>query len=999
TFNSSLINARGGSNSRRGSQYEWSCISNTSNTATKSTTAYTLSVSYGVTYPPYGWPISANVTIGNNAITFCSSSTCTYNPSNLPATYTGGYKPIGPALHAYFGFTTLGYGWPTLGFSVNYNDTVNLLLKKTSQSTISGSVNYPIYSELIVATRLNVENYTKLFAGNPPYKCYVSSNSYAGACDVLSNIDNMEPPVYTVSDPFRYVENTGATQTITFLGLLNSFSLSQGVGAGFYKAGPPSLRIQSTIVPYGETDLISTTSSNNDNLEILINGNVVAEGTGSATYEICGTSTQCLNAGRYTVAAEDTTSNQQTSGNITVNKAPLLSVGFQTILLQSTSNGTTCVPSSDLATATNPSGGSVSISLTYSGSTLLSASGTGTASIDISSICNSLPTGTLTLTAFENGNSQDSVSENIYVSTQTATKAQSGTVLGTSVSGKILVPYSYTYTLTQNWGNAQLVNVTTTNTLTNAQTTTQSSVCSPPAFTPTLQLVSGGSPPTSSSKSTKETIYSYALINVNSNILQTIVENAGTYLQNVYSKGLYVPNLEDTIMPPQVFYNIENNRLFGYLYMNITEPNPGVAGTNINGIPQKDYSLNKQHMINYTSQLNYTITSYTQEYGPYLEYNAPAYDTIETISTSAHGTGSPINYAPVPAITEVPLFDFYQDVSYLSRFMLNLSTQYLGFNMFTLVFQDRFNNTIYAPMPLDIANTVVISLNATPNVESGNTNQTIVQVRGSAYTPSTVLGGAPVPIAGQDIYLYYDRDINFIGYNAVIDPVNAILCSYGSNTISYNAVASTTQSNPNCVLSNPDWYGLTNNANTITYAPSFNSLGVCNPPPNSLLVQNYEQCNIYSAACPATGYGATQYCVPIYSNGTGICTSQLGLFAIAKTDANGQFSANVVACGGGSSLGNGEIMAEYYGSPMQPLSATLLPLAAEANDINLAAPYATPLTTNELNYYYAPNVTYVGVTIGEYLLSIGNISAIAVAAVAVLATALLILKSHRRRNK
>ncbi|MEM3781901.1 MAG: hypothetical protein QXT43_03005, partial [Candidatus Micrarchaeaceae archaeon] len=901
-----------------------------------------------------------------------------------------------PEIYAYFGFSTRGYGWPRLGFSVNYNDTVNLLLKKTAQPVgfVGSTVEYPIYSELIVATRLNVQNYTKLFAGNPPYKCYVNDSNSAGACGVLSYIDNMEPPVYTVSDPFRYVENTGSTEAITFPGLLNSFSAGTGIGASYYNAGPPSLRIEYTSVPYGQTDLISATASNNDNVELLINGNITSEGPGSASYDVCGTQQQCLNVGTYSVTAKDLVTGQQTSGTISVTNAPILGVGSQTILQQSTSSGITCTPSSDLATATNPNGGSVSISLAYQNSVLLSASGTGTAKIDISSICSSLPIGTLTLTAYENGNTQDSASESIYVEGAAASQAQTGTVLGTSISGSVLVPYSYTYTLSQDWGNSQVVNVTTTNTLTGAQNTTPSSSCNPPSY---MQLVSGGGQPHAHSSTSQETIYTYALVSAQSNQLQTVVENAGTYLQDVYTKGLYVPSLKATIMPPQVIYAIENNRLFGYLYANITEPNTAGFETSAHGIPEQDYSLNVQYLVNYTRPLEYTITNYIQEYGPGLQYRAPAYSSISTVASGAHGIGPKINYTAVPVITEVPLFDFYQYVTYASRFLLNLSTQYLGFHMFTLVFQDRFNNTIYAPLPLDIANTVVISLNATPNVNTTNTNQTKIQISGAAYTPNTSIGGAPIPLAGQSIYLYYDRDINFIGYNALIDPANAVLCSYGANTIGYSSAVSTAQQSAGCALANPDWYNLTANANTITYAPSFNSLGECNPPPSSLLVQNYEQCNIYGAACPATGSGATQYCVPIYSNGTGICTSQLGLFAIAKTNAKGQFSANVTACGGGSSLGNGEIVAQYYGTPVQPLSATLLPLAAEANDVNLASKYASPITVSELNYYYAPNTTYASVTIGEYLLGFGNISGVALGAVAA-AAALLAFRSLRRRS-
>ena len=207
----------------------------------------------------------------------------------------------------------------------------------------------------------------------------------------------------------------------------------------------------------------------------------------------------------------------------------------------------------------------------------------------------------------------------------------------------------------------------------------------------------------------------------------------------------------------------------------------------------------------------------------------------------------------------------------------------------------------------------------------------------------------------------------------------------------------------NCTLANPDWVGLQQNANTITYHAQFASSGTCSPPPNSLLEQNYRSCNIViqfglSDTCPNTGTGEPEYCEPIYVNGTGICTSQIGLMAIVTTDSNGGFSYTTTACGSGSNLGSTEIVAQYYGSPVQPLTAELLPISLQANDVNLAEPYPNYLTVNELNYYYAPNETAEQITIGEPMLSVGNISLATLAFAGIGIALLLIYKaSHSRR--
>jgi len=895
----------------RADKFEWGCVANTQ---TKSKTFYSLSTVSGVTnYPPYGWPLSANITVKGHSVTFCSSSSpsCTYNPSNLPSSYTGGYKPIGPGI-------TSKYNRFDLGFSVNFNDTVNIIFRGTQ------------YNELIVATRLNVQNYTKLFAGNPPYTCYTDSDN-SGACQQLESVSNMYPPVYTMPDSFRYVENAGL-QTMTFAGLLNSAAQNPGMGAVYYNAGPPSLSIESITGangPSGEYLIYSVAKSPSDQLQLSVNNNVVATGTGEVTYTLdCNTGNSCSSS--TPVSVTDVTTGKTTSTSVSLQSG------------------------SGLA----PSPSSITIP-----------------------------------------------------SASTTPYSMVGTPLNSSITGSLLVPYSYTYSLSKNLYNVQLLGV-----YINGVEQPPGTACQPPNNCWPQGCGNWVTqPPSPSSSESTTTVFTYALVNTPNNKLSSIVENAGTYFKDVYTQGLYVPQLNATIMPPNIYYYIENNRLFGFAYVNVTQcQNEGYTST---GIPVEDCAQNTQQVLNAQQTQQYNIVQYTQNtvFGTMNAFQeiqplSTQLNYPQLVSTQPNDRGVDIYANPTPSFSYtstlapvlLPLFDFYQQLTYDSPLLLNASN-YLGFRLFTFVFNDRFNNTIYVPMAIDVANTVVLSMNATTTPDQNNYNQTQISINGYAYVPSSTPGGTATPVpAGQEIYLYFNKNINYINYNAVTDPVNTMLCAYGAVLV--NGTSALSANVPtNCTLANPDWAGMQTNANLITYQPSFNSLGECNPPASSLLSINYRMCNLYnmyglSATCPSTGYGAEQFCEPLYANGTGICTSQIGLFAIVTTNSIGGFSANVIACGGGTSQISSQIIAEYYGTPLQPLEANVLPLALQANVVNLASDYPNYLTVNELNYYYAPNETSAGVLLGMPMLNMGEISAVILAAFA-FATAMLLLYKTKTKRK
>jgi len=913
-------------------EFEWGCVANTQ---TKSKTFYSLSTVSGITnYPPYGWPLSANITVNSHSTTFCSSSSCTYTPSTLPSSYTGGYKPIGPGIPS-------SYNQFELGFSVNFNDTVNTIFHTISNGYLCWNpsswfwctTSNPQYNELIVATRLNVQNYTKLFAGNPPYTCYTDSKKDSakngGACQYLKRVSNMYPPVYTMPDSFRYVENAGL-QTMTFAGLLNSAAQNPSMGAVYYNAGPPSLSIESITGangPSGEYLIYSVAKSPSDQLQLSVNNNVVATGTGEVTYTLdCNTGNSCSSS--TPVSVTDVTTGVTTSASVS----------------------------------------------------LQSGSGLAPSSITVPSA-------------------------------STTPYSTTGTPLTSSITGSLLVPYSYTYSLSDNLYNVQLLGV-----YINGVEQPAGTACQPPND---CQPQGCGTwinpPPSPSSSMSTTTVFTYALINTPNNELSSMVENAGTYFKDAYTQGLYVPQLNATIMPPNIYYYIESNRLFGFAYVNVTQcKSEGYTST---GIPVEDCAQNTQQVLNAQQTQQYNIVQYMQntisgtinvfqEIQPLpTQINSP-----QLVSPSPNDRGVDIYASPTPSFSYtstlapilLPLFDFYQQLTYDSPMTLDASS-YPGFRLFTFVFNDRFNNTIYVPMALDVANTVVLSINATTTPDQNNYNQTQISINGYAYVPSSAPGGPATPVpAGQKIYLYFNKNINYINYNAVTDPVNTMLCAYGAVLINGTSTLSTNVPT-NCTLANPDWAGMQTNANLTTYHPSFNSQGVCNPPASSLLSINYQMCNLYnmyglSATCPSTGSGAEQFCEPLYANGTGICTSQIGLFAIATTNSMGGFSTTITACGGGASQISSKIIAEYYGAPLQPLEANVLPLALQANVVNLASDYPNYLTVNELNYYYAPNETSTGVLLGMPMLNMGEISAAIFAAFAFATTMLLLYKTKNKKG-
>jgi hypothetical protein len=624
------------------------------------------------------------------------------------------------------------------------------------------------------------------------------------------------------------------------------------------------------------------------------------------------------------------------------------------------------------------------------------------------------------------------------------------------------------------------------------------------------------------------TLYSYALTNVASDQLQAQIEGGPTYLNYVTNTTYYIANITNAhlILPPLIQYYVQNDKLFGSIWVNATHcttqsgfsapfqapicsgigvgtcngqnvdlsngghatpPNsievcscgigrsfanyfacsPGYGVIGGKCMPEMDCSGNDQAVLNATQQLEYFTNIYGKYGGVYETFTTQQYpgtqygpalagqNSVATPALEAGGSASDMPTGPdsigfgfenISAPVAVPLFDLYKQVIYDSPLNLTLNaTAYTctgasctdtyplrGYQQLIYVMTDRFNNIAYVPVETDISNPVTINMNVSTDVNQNNPNMTNVNIEGYMGVYSD-FGSVFTPLPNNDIYLYFDTDLNYADVNSLNIPTNgplhAIECAYSIMD----------PSNPSsCVQSNPVYTNTGDDrqpyAKLVTYAPSYNGFTStsCSPPTNGLLSQEYFKCNINGNdagadlldQCPNTGALSAQactskypnvvscledpdsqpdpqsYCWGIYKNeyddyitcaeeqtggntqfceptnlftGNGICTSQMGLMKVVTTDNSGYFSFNAVACG----TRQDTVTAQYYGwPPPEPIGVQQLPLSLTANVVNgeCAASSSCPTVGEaELNYHFTPTQASASIQIGLVELSYGDI--------------------------
>ncbi len=179
-------------------------------------------------FPPYGWPLSANISIGNNKyISYCAAD-CTYTPNTIGSN-SNGYEPIGPFVNAYGNQPKVN----DTAFSAAFNGSLMILAHAYAYNP-----NNPIpeeysglYTELL-NFKVNLENYTKISLGaDAPYNCFISNSEKNTPCLYDTNVANIYPPFEDVPSSFNYVLSQGAPQNFLQLQNLVSTLFPNGISS------------------------------------------------------------------------------------------------------------------------------------------------------------------------------------------------------------------------------------------------------------------------------------------------------------------------------------------------------------------------------------------------------------------------------------------------------------------------------------------------------------------------------------------------------------------------------------------------------------------------------------------------------------------------------------------------------------------------------------------------------------------------------------------------
>ncbi len=552
--------------------------------------------------------------------------------------------------------------------------------------------------------------------------------------------------------------------------------------------------------------------------------------------------------------------------------------------------------------------------------------------------------------------------------------------LTSNVNGEVLIPYSWTGSVQQSWTDIIYIGGL--------------GLYFCPATIPNIY------------ETTTKTQYTYATVPNSLPASQTSliesIEGGPTYLiyNNALRTGPYTPNLTDfgTDLQPEIFMNVTGNRVLGGMYVNLTT----------------SPTTNKQEILNATEQLNYVINTFS--IGPNMKFETinsvvvgPYYGTnyaagIKPQSNSQNlnvGLGYSQTPSPGSGFVNLNLFNTYQQFVYQSPVQLFINSTYqglpYGYRRLIYVLQDRFNNTIFAPIDADIGKFTVINMNVNPTVSPTNANMSNVNISGVAgYYQLGSTGLKYQPLANGNVYLYYNDNLNFLNYNA-LNPNNhnqfdAQICAFGTSTDQANAKLT-------CTLADPIDQSQAAIAGLVTYSPQYNSSGTCSNATAFLAPPSYN-CNIYvdTNICQQQSTPTHQeFCIPEDPSGDGVCSSQLGLIGEYTTNAMGYFSTNIVSCG----ITNTRIVAQFYGSPSpEPVNAIQSPLYIAANPAvpDTGAPLQNPglhptqVSFQVYNYTWIPNETAVTTQIGLWELSYGDVSSLETILVIAIVGALVAIK-------
>ncbi|BCS90557.1 MAG: hypothetical protein ARM1_0014 [Candidatus Micrarchaeota archaeon] len=930
-------------------------------------------VNFSLGYPPYGWPLSANISVtlsnGNTKYyTFCISQ-CEYTPAN---TNTNGFLPIGPAISANpFPQTAVpnSAGLQITGVNINIFGTLPKSLHTVAQVITGLPYGFAVESNgsalLLAHVDVAKTPYTELVQFDPlPYNytivqyskpvnsnyiCYLNTSVDEQSCSSGEGETdtNTKAPYYILSQLYGpiTVETSASSYALSQSTPLRYLSLGAGL-ASICPAG------SSSCAPAG-----GSSGSQSGSAEVVCesNGQVV-----SSAFAYCSNYKQLLPQCPSGDQLECTPYGQiecvNSQGQIS---APTCSATY------SSSSGTVIPVPSCIENPSNPTPGNYiptcavplcQISSSGSANIICPSSSGSTAAVECSSTSSSGSSG-LTPTCYTSSSQQVS----------TVSSLNSYENLSSQIDGQIYVFYNYSY------NTKYRITVVQSSIVPDSTSESNAKCCKPSKPTCSVgELESGQCKPTLNPQgSSYENVVSYAAFPFLSNKVVDQVQADTVYIKNDLTNLFYNASLYDnqTIMPPAMIFNIYTGRILGEYFVNLTEnssyENPYTKL--IIPFPLFAYSNATYTQVTYAQQVGSTeipqyahevvnqhppITTLQTDAGYYSIPPADIYSNPSLVTLTVNAIHSPgIASFALPTVYKIVTYLYQQTEQFNNPGGAYTLKPLYGFNRLDYNFFDYFNNTLYAPMSVDFANYTYLAVSVNSIIDSANTNQTDLYVSGQLYqcfgsglTQCSGVGNAPV-------YVYIGQDINY--YNSIVTPYSdpqdyaqyVTECAFGSlagrcpvanplETITYSGDLKSASVSYNQT-------GI-EEAKYITYQPAFNSISnECSKPAGYLLQKKVYNCNVfgyYNLPIAEAQNGEMLYCDPQFQNGTGILTPQLGLADIVTTSSSsntlGNFSAGpITICGNGET----SVIVKYYGNnPPEPM-----PIVIAAN------PYANQ-TINQI---------------------------------------------------
>ncbi len=896
-------------------------------------------------YPPYGWPLSANFTLwlSNSQSNYYYQSYCSYGCNNSPsyplssAMNYSGFPPIGPNIGAdpQGGF---GYNQQWFYATSDFNSTVYLdawayTYPPTSSRPTPPNLNQHLYTEF-ASIPLNLQNYTKISNSSySEYQCFIATSKYQSyknelptTCDVnqsLEDLFNSTPPDIGIPSSFSYAESLGSPeQYLSAPTLLNAL-----VGGSASGSGSASSGFNST-----SSSLVNSTANGTI-------GAIAALPTINSSYIKSSINGYLLVPVNYTYTIDQSYSpnpDPPVSGSCSAYTFP--SLGPQQYNIYS------AIP---VGTPNNNETHTIQGGSIY-------AQYVNTRTYYIPNLSDS---GTIFPPEIDYNLFLDRILGEIYIN-QSVSPTEGWLSSGSYLNG----PELYVANTTSNMYNL--------------------TISADPVVYGSKDTITYTDPG-------PDLIPSYITIYNDTTGFYEQADTPVTICNNIacISPGIY--NVSGCDYGPPL------EGCTAYATLKVL-PQPKA----------KELVVNATHNYNYSTYTLTQTSSYGTFPGYSLQEDIPesnvtlgedcSFCSLEPYYYNAANLfdhPSNISFTSISEINLVQLFEIYRKSVYLNNLYLDLEygTGILGYNRLNYTYIDLFNNTINMPLDADLANITTIQLNIKSVTNVNNPNSTTININGSAgYYPS-IFSATPVPLpADSSIYIYYDTDINF--YNSttsfISDPSAyyqyALQCAFsGSSSCSFANPVYTNQQPLGQGTLGPE------ESNVTTYNPQYNTTGQCPLEPNSLLLTpSANQCNIYGSfglkSTETSANGNTLYCIPDYANGTGVFSTQLGLVNVAKTDSNGNFNISFNSCG----TGTARIVADYYGWPPPEPGIFFQPA--------LQGGISTAANMLEFNYSISPGSSIQSFPLGSYYLSYNNVEIIIAFAIAAIFIAYALFKKEKR---